>query len=177
MIDIRRRNNIRTSRYDAAARRVGLNSVEDIMAWQRANGLEADGLFGAKSQALWNRLHGIRTNVKRRGTTPPPSPQKTPASDGSMLRVDASAPEQTLTYSGAPVFNYATIKDYMDAIVQEQNAKPNQYAGYPASTVSLIVEDNIKKANAYADKAIKTSRWFGDAMRSKYTMGNTRIHR
>lgn len=165
MIDTRRRNNIRTSRYDAAARKVGLNTTEDIIAWQRANGLEADGLFGAKSQAMWNRLHARRNRLHARRNR------------GSMLRVDTSPSKQTPTYISAynaPVFNYATIKDYMDAVIQEQNAKPNQYAGYPASVLSLIVENNIKKANAQANNAIKISRQFGDILRYNQTARNPR---
>lgn len=179
MINTRRRNNIRTSRYDAAARKVGLNTTEDIIAWQRANGLEADGLFGAKSQAMWNRLHARRNRGSRNSNNTPP-PQNVPTSDGSMLRVDTSPSEQTPTYTptyNAPVFNYATIKDYMDAVVREQNAKPNKYAGYPAFVVQGIVENNIKKANAQANNAIKTSGFFGNIMRGNQTARNTRAYR
>lgn len=179
MINIRRRNNIRTSRYDAAARKVGLNTTEDIIAWQRANGLEADGLFGAKSQAMWNRLHARRNRGSRNSNNTPP-PQNVPTSDGSMLRVDTSPSEQTPTYTStynAPVFNYNTPKDYMDAVVQEQNAKPNQYAGYPAFVLQAIAENNIKKANEQANNAIKTSRQFGNVMRYNQTARNTRAYR
>ena len=167
IINTRRRNNIRTSRYDAAARKVGLNTTEDIIAWQRANGLEADGLFGAKSQTLWNRLHGVKQKPARNKSVSNTPVNNTPSqnvSDGSMLKVDAP---QYVANPNARIYDYNTPKDYMDAVVREQNAKPNKYAGYPAFVLQGIAEHNRKKANEQANKAIKVSRWFGDAMRRK----------
>ena len=186
MINTRRRNNIRTARYDAAARKVGLNTTEDIIAWQRANGLEADGLFGAKSQALWNRLHGVKQKPARNKSVSNTPVNNTPSqkvSDGSMLRIDT--PSQKVSDGSmlridtpyAPIYDYNTPKDYMDAFVREQNAKPNKYAGYHASVLSVIAEDNRKKANEYANNAIKESRRFGDITKRKQAARNTRAYR
>ena len=171
MINTRRRNNIRTARYDAAARKVGLNTTEDIIAWQRANGLEADGLFGAKSQALWNRLHGVKQKPARNKSVSNTPVNNTPSqkvSDGSMLRIDAPY---------APIYDYNTPKDYMAAVVREQKAKPNKYAGYHAIVLQGIAEYNREKANEYANNAIKESRRFGDITKRKQAARNTRAYR
>ena len=49
--------------WTSVAKQYGFKSVEDVGKWQKANGLVADGKFGARSLARWNQLNGPDWNA------------------------------------------------------------------------------------------------------------------
>lgn len=55
------------------AKQFGFNSIEDVIAWQKERGLVADGKFGSKSEAEFNRMENLKTvpdNFTPKDTTP-----------------------------------------------------------------------------------------------------------
>jgi hypothetical protein len=52
-------NFAQSAKWDNLAKKYGFADREALADWQAANGLVADGKFGNKSLAVWNRLHGI----------------------------------------------------------------------------------------------------------------------
>lgn len=60
------KNNAREARYatyDDAATKVGLVNRDAVKAWQQANGLTADGLFGKESQRVWKEKNTVDNSV------------------------------------------------------------------------------------------------------------------
>lgn len=55
--------------YDAAFKKAGFKSREEVAAWQKANGLKDDGLFGEKSQKLFNKLKNSEDQQKQQNNS------------------------------------------------------------------------------------------------------------
>ena len=81
----------------AEAKKYGFNSLDEVSKWQAANGLVADGKFGKKSLAVWNRLQASASGSQ--------SGQQTSQSSGTQ-----AAPEQPVQETSAtPQFNMASF--------------------------------------------------------------------
>ena len=82
------------------AKQFNFNSIEDVMKWQRANGLVVDGKFGSKSEAKWYALNGQTPPVR---TANQPAPvAKTQVTEATPEVVPETVVEEAPAPAPAP---------------------------------------------------------------------------
>lgn len=111
------------ARWNQVASQYGFKDYNDVAAWQKENGLEADGKFGAASYAKWAQLNPDKVEtvpvIKPKTVTPvtpvkPAAPVTPPPVTQSTADVTSSNPAETTPAETTPAVAHPTAEEMWD---------------------------------------------------------------
>ena len=162
-------------KWDNLAKKYGFTDREALADWQATNGLVADGKFGNKSLAVWNRLHGIGGGSPDGGKRPSGDGSKngdtSPKKDQNTERVSdpqwvasmkAKGYKEVRHKDGSVRFeDYQGNQYYDTGRKQDVNKKMSNYNMYDTPTTAHSNRINVKETHQWSD-------WYNQMDKKKY---------